>query len=209
MIRLRELGKKNDKMIWEMVAVHPLVFSRQGWFPHPRIMFIFWGETSKVQRIDLSEHRIWMYPWNPMVYFKIKQNGGCSPHLQTHSVVNICGGTTEPIIWLLTISVITPVVACRGTGRRQPRGPANFVNPWICGWKPRWTQTGDRCILVSCVRKHWILAKYIRIYYDTYTLRYSFKFKLWSKWKVYFAVWWQNQLDTSTISPWFHDQGTK
>ena len=72
-------GKKNDKLIWEMVAVHPPVFSRQGWFPHPRIMLIFWGETSKLQRIDLSEHRIWMYPWNPMVYFKIKHHMGLFP----------------------------------------------------------------------------------------------------------------------------------
>lgn len=68
-------GKKTTKWFGRWLLSTPsLLKTRMVSAPADHVYF--WGETSKIQRIDLSEHRIWMYPWNPMVYFKIKHHMG-------------------------------------------------------------------------------------------------------------------------------------
>ena len=152
-----------------MVAVHPPVFSRQGWLPHPRIMFIFEEKHQKSKELICLIIEYECIPEIPWFISSYKTTWGLFTPFTDTLWRNICGGTTEPIIWLLTISVITPVAACRGTGRPQPRGAASFVNAWICGWKPRWTQTGDRCILVLMRAQ---TLNPCKIYYDLLRHKY-------------------------------------
>ena len=65
MIRLRELGKKRQNDLGDGCCPPP-VFSRQGWFPHPRIMFIFEETHQKSKELiclNIESECIPEIPW--------------------------------------------------------------------------------------------------------------------------------------------------